>query len=138
MSQKSQENIMSNIVFLDDDDLKWTVFDQAESAHRLAGYDIWEILAWYMVAPSTQRSYVFKGPDFFLIFDHCVDEGMEDYWFIWYAAIKGKPIIDLFKWMPYELPYIAFARTLKESPLKFYKTEYLKRACKKVNYHGIF
>lgn len=106
---------------------------ESEFLFTASGYNLYAELDRYMNEPG---HYVHKGPDFFGMMRHVFPHEMAgapgEFWFVFYAAVRQPcTIISLSRFIPYSLPYIAFARGVKGNfDLKYYKTERITRLCK--------
>jgi hypothetical protein len=75
----------------------------------------------YVIMEYVEQGYVFIGPEYLLL-----GRRVEHAWFI-YAAI-GKGFSRFWDLMPYELPYVGWARQARgRSEVKWYPTERVKQ-----------
>lgn len=79
------------------------------------------------------HGYVFKGPDYFVMFQ--IDPDRPDAWFVWWAdvapgtfCIRKRAAIHFFLGlMPHYLPYVSWARSLKgRTGVRYFSTERLR------------
>ena len=80
--------------------------------------------------------YIFSGQQYFMMGwrqEPCDAYPMlpDSTWIVFFAyTLEGYNLGDLFKMMPYELPYIGFIRGLREKKdLKYYPWEHLSKLC---------
>lgn len=86
------------------------------------------------------RGYVFKGPDFLMLGER--DPDRDDAWLVFWAhsVPQGRTIHNIgrfLRMMPYHLPYVGFARGLRDESMKvrYYLTDRLLRLTE-VTTHG--
>lgn len=95
-------------------------------------YDYWE-----EYIERHPEGYIFKGPNWFMMGwaqkkltgDYAKAPG--PFWLVFYSRVaKGYNLGDLFRMMPYELPYIGFIRGMRgKKDLKYYPTKHLHKLC---------
>lgn len=103
-----------------------TLIEQAIQDHKKAGFDFQEWWDYFM-----HCGYVLKTPTLLVMAEPFYDDEYGDAWMIWYFAKHHREsLASILKFVPFELPYVAFARGLRNNvyPLKFYKFEKLKHA----------
>ena len=113
-----------------------SLISDAERDHRIAGLDFGYYLDGYINGFEEEpETYFLKGPDFIIMaYAASTDPDTGEprpHWHIHYLATVNKNKLDvLFQWMPYHLPEMSFARTLKNDlGLRFYKTDRLLKLC---------
>lgn len=98
--------------------------DEAAAAHRVAGYDFSLYFNYFFT-----YGYVFKGPEYLIMGEEAFSDTYGPHWYFWYMAYRGSEgLHTLFNLLPYELPYIAFQRSLRNKRgIQFYELAKVRR-----------
>lgn len=103
-----------------------SILEIAEEHHRKAGYDFPIAFDYFF-----EHGYILKGPDFFIMGQERTNSQYGKHWFIWYMYSERDDLSSFLSMMPYELPYIAFARGLRDNHKeRYYSTERLTKILK--------
>lgn len=83
--------------------------------YHASGQNFEEVVTRYMM-----HHYMYSGPDCFLL-----AKQMDNYWFV-ECAVGENSLARFLAIMPYDLPQLAWARGIRNGPLKFYDTNRVK------------
>lgn len=95
---------------------------------------------YHMSSPASERTYVYRGPDYMGWFKHCSKDedpdAPDDFWMINYLSISSDRITlrDVVEMLPYGLPFFAFGRAIRgRKDLRFFPAGKIESLCRLIS-----